>query len=141
MPTDGIKLCNACRQREATCHVNEITAGGIRSTDLCAECYEAREPTQQKRLRQAAQTARCRYCGGGPCVEWNSLTNLFGAIVTDGEPAGLLCARCTGEYNRFLAREMEDLPRGLSGAEEGVIARRLRERAEQHLREWVAQRT
>jgi hypothetical protein len=112
----------------------------MRPTDLCAECFEAREPTEDKRLRRAAQTAQCMYCGGSPCVEWNSLTNLFGLVVTDGAPTGFLCASCTEEYNRFLAHGMEGLPQGLSEAEESAIAERLRESGDKHMLEWSAKR-
>ena len=140
MPDERIKLCDVCHKREATCHVNEIADGRIRSTDLCIECFEAREPAEDKRLRRAAQTARCKYCGGSPCVEWNSLTNLFGVVVTGGAPTGFLCASCTEEYNQFLAHEMEGLAPGLSEAEESAIAERLRASGDKHMLQWLARR-
>src|SRR5256885_7525915 len=117
MPGKRIKFCDPCHKHQVTRHVHEIADGVIRSTDLCNECFEAREPAGEKRLRRAAQTARCKYCGGSPCVERNSLTNLFGLVVTDGAPTGFFCASCREEYNRFLAHEMEGLSQGLSRAE------------------------
>jgi hypothetical protein len=112
----------------------------MRSVDICIQCFEAREPADQRRLRQAVQAARCKYCAGTPCVEWNSLTNIFGVVVADAEPTGFLCAPCTEEHNRFLAEEMEGLPQGLSEAEESAIAKRLREGGDRHMLEWVARR-
>jgi hypothetical protein len=140
MPRERIKLCDACHKREATCHLCEGADGSMRPLDLCNQCFEDREPAEQKRLRQAAQRARCKYCGGGPCVEWNFLTNLFGVVVTDGAPTGFLCASCTEEYNQFLAHEMEGLPQGLSEAEEYATAERLRESGDKHMLEWLARR-
>jgi hypothetical protein len=140
MPDEGVKLCDACHKRQATCHINEITGGVIRSTEFCAECFEVREPAEDKQLRRASQTAPCKYCGGTPCVEWNSLTNIFGVVVTDGAPIGFFCASCTEEYNRFLAHEMERVPQGLSEAEESAIAGRLRKSGDEHMLEWLAKR-
>ena len=140
MPGQRIKLCDACHKHMATYHVHESAAGRMQSIDLCVECFEAREPAEQKRLRHGAQTARCKYCAGTPCVEWNSLTNVFGFVVADAEPTGFLCAPCTEEYNRFLAEQMEGLSQGLSEPEESAIASRLREGGERHMLEWVARR-
>jgi hypothetical protein len=112
----------------------------MRSIDLCTDCFDARQPAEQKRLRRAAQAARCKYCGGGPCIEWNSLTNVFGVIVAEGEPTGFLCVSCTEEYNRFLVQEMESLPQNLSEAQESATAAQLRESGEKHMREWAKRR-
>jgi len=140
MPGEGIILCDACHKRQVTCHVCEVDDAGMRTVDLCNECFEAHQPAERKVLSQALAAARCKYCGKGPCVDWNSLTNVFGVVVAGSSATGFLCEPCTEEYNRFLLKEMEGLARNLSEAEGAAEMQRLRESGEKHMLEWVAKK-
>ena len=139
MPSPGTKLCEVCNLREATCHLTQINDDRQQSLDLCAGCYEAREPLGEKQLRQAAAAPECEYCGGQPCVDWHSLTNIFASVANAGQTR-FLCGTCSVEYNRFLAERFETLQRDLT-EEEGLAAlRELRERAHGHMLEWLARK-
>jgi protein-arginine kinase activator protein McsA len=137
MSSQRIILCDACHKREATCHLNKIVDGKIKSTDLCSQCYEAREPIELKESRRAAEAARCEYCGAQPCVDWHSLTNIS-AIIVAPEEARFLCSSCSEEYNRFLAHKLASVPEGLAEAEQLAKFGGLRDAAHAHMMDWLA---
>jgi DNA-directed RNA polymerase subunit RPC12/RpoP len=139
MANHGTRFCDACKEREATCHVVNMVGNRRQSSDLCIECFEAREPTEQKQLRKATEAAACEYCGGRPCVYWNSLTNLFGMIVGLGQTR-FLCTPCSTEYNAFLAKAFPSGAQDVSESEQLAIAEKLRERVHRHMLAWVAKR-
>ena len=139
MPSQRIRLCDTCRKREATCHLNEIVGDKIKSTDLCDECYAAREPLELKGSRRAAEATQCEYCGGRPCVDWHCLTNIAAFIVEPEQPR-FLCSECSEEYNRLLEQALESLPEGLPESAQLTRLRTLSAQAHEHMLEWVRTR-
>ena len=129
-------LCERCHERDATCHSTTIIMGVTHSTDLCSECFASSAPPEARDFLAAANTARCRYCGGHPCAGG---TDLF-EMLTGGQQTSFMCMPCQQEFLRYTQQELERTPQGLTQQEQMAALGRLRDEAERHMKQWVSQR-
>ena len=144
-------LCQNCQQREATVHITSIVDDVAESRDLCKDCCETEVPEWKESVTEAL-AARCRYCGGQPCA---SGTDFFARVGL--EETKFMCRPCWEEFNRYstqeferrfrpeverLDREFELFPDGVSPSQQEQMAAlaELREAADKHMKQWVAQR-
>ena len=129
-------LCENCHRNEATCHVCTIVGDVFQSRDLCSECYES--SSLEAREHSAAQPdARCEYCGGQPCASG------IAVMVTEVPTPKFMCMPCSMEYNRYLQGQLQPLPQDssrLSQQEQLDFLRQLYRQADEHMRQWVAER-
>jgi|SRR5882724_4564948 len=128
-------LCEACHQREATCHVTAILDDVMQKRDLCPECFEASSPGAGE-FASAQRDARCEYCGGEPCAGGTD----FLAMATGVQSLKFMCMSCSMEHNRYLQQQLQQSDSGLSQQEQLALLRKLDESADKHMRQWVSER-
>ena len=136
-PDNFIKcmLCDSCHQRPATCHIVSIVDDVQQTRDLCEECWEASSP-EAKELASAQREARCEYCGGQPCAGGTD----FLALGTGMQRMKFMCMPCTLECQRFTEEELPRVPGGLSPPEQLTSIRMLRDKVDEHMKQWVSGR-
>lgn len=128
-------LCNSCQQRQATCHITEIVDGVEQARDLCSECWEASSPIAEE-LVEAQRNARCEYCGGQPCAGGTD----FLAILTGVQKQKWMCMPCSTEHDRFVQERMQHADSGWSQQRQIAWFRELDEKADKHMKLWVAEK-
>jgi len=101
--------------------------------DLCEQCFEAMAPGMGAAV---SPDARCQYCGGEPFCAGTD----FLAIAMGSQETRVLCMACNEELQKFTERELEALPEGLSQHRQLAEIRKLRERADTHMKRWVSER-
>ena len=105
----------------------------MQKRDLCAECFAAASPGMGPAL---SPNARCHYCGGEPFCASND----FLGLLMGQQDTRALCAPCSEEFHRFAQVELVALPEGLSQQRQLAEIRKLREKADAHMKRWVAER-
>ena len=129
-------LCDNCHQREATTCVNTVVDGVVTTKDLCAHCHAA-SSTDARDFSAQAEHARCEYCGGGPCGGGTD----FLALGTGVQKLKFMCMPCALEHGSYVS---EQLPQWLKDAadqspqQQAVQLRQIIERADQHMKQWLA---
>jgi hypothetical protein len=80
----------------------------------------------------AMKAARCRYCGGQPCV--GGMDYIF-QHRTGIKPEGFMCVACSQEYERYLRELAEKIPRAGAAGDwmNGIPA--LQEKLEAHMKQ------
>ena len=123
------KLCDLCRERQATCH---IIYGYLDETkDLCEACHEAsatpEELASRARIRDAVRNAKCRFCGlpavGGSDFAFPEVETLF-----------IWCEQCRQDLAEFSRRPENALPEDLPDKDEAAMEKLLEEHAEREQR-------
>jgi hypothetical protein len=129
-------LCENCHQREATSCVHTVVDGVPTPKDLCADCHAA-SSTDVRDFLQQAENARCEYCGDGPCAGGTD----FLALGTGVQKLKFMCMSCTLEHDRYVTEQLPQLLKdaaGKSHQQELDLLRQLNERADEHLKQWLA---
>lgn len=129
-----VMLCNSCQQRLATCHTVNIVDGVTRTRDLCQACFDASSPAATE-FASTLRDARCEYCGSQPCFGGTD----FLALVTGVQKQRFMCFPCSMEHNRFVQQELERDASGVSPQEQLSLIRKLNEKADQHMKQWVSE--
>ncbi|HTY88715.1 MAG TPA: hypothetical protein VMB80_14705 [Candidatus Acidoferrum sp.] len=127
-------LCDSCHKREATRHVTVIVGDMMQKRDFCAECFEADSPSVAAGAVDQSG-ARCEYCGGQPCAGAADFLAL-GTVIPQMK---FMCVPCSLEYQRYLQQELEAGPGDLTQQQQLDAIRKLRERANAHMRQWAAE--
>jgi hypothetical protein len=127
-------LCEVCHERPATHHVCNANTG--KSSDLCAECFETSAPPEVLQSSIEVRDAHCQYCGGQPCAGGTD----FIALTVGIQQTKFMCFPCTQEYYRYIQQEMSRDHEGLSQQQQLEEIRKVRDRADAHMKQWVSER-
>ena len=63
MANNETKFCDACHEREATCHTTTIVEGKQEVADLCSFCFEALGSPYAREMAAQMRNAKCDFCG------------------------------------------------------------------------------
>jgi protein-arginine kinase activator protein McsA len=129
-------LCDACHEREGTCHVTEVSDGVTQTRHLCSECFARLEPNDLRHLAAAAHDAKCQYC--------DAPANIGGsdpfAVIFGAHRIRRLCFACSSEYSRYTQDSLTRIPTGLSREAQLEEIRQLSDDVGRHMEQWAAQR-
>ena len=138
-------LCEICKKREATVHLNQTDGDVVEHSDFCGECFEAANPTVGRGLGAVWQ-AGCKYCGGEPAIGG---LDAFAALSGTSQMS-VMCKPCADEFYRFLDQQwpsFSECARTATVTQEltasikrSDIAAVIRE-AEDHMRRWIESRS
>ena len=94
-------------------------------------CAEAATP------RKIAETTvldlRCEYCGQQPGIVSSDVL----AMTIGAQETRCLCPECMIELTRYIAHELETIPKELSLSDKREIIRGLRGKCSRHMKEWI----
>ena len=82
------------------------------------------------------ETAHCQYCGGQPCAGG---TDLF-AMMTGKQQMLFMCMPCSREFNQYMHRELERIPKGMSQSRQMTAIQAMRDQADSHMKQWASRR-
>ena len=129
-------LCDNCHQQEATSCVNTVEDGVVTTQNLCADCHAASSTDARDFIAQA-EHARCEYCGDGPCAGGTDLL----ALGTGVPKLKFMCMPCAMEHGRYVTERLPQLLKDAAGKsyqQEVALVRQLSEKADQHMKQWLA---
>jgi DNA-directed RNA polymerase subunit RPC12/RpoP len=106
------------------------------TADLCQECFESSAPQESRQISAEVKVAHCQYCGSQPCAGG---TDLF-AKMAGKKQMLFLCMPCSREFNQFMHRELERIPKGLSQRRQIAAVQAMRDQADRHMKQWTSKR-
>jgi len=130
-------LCEKCQQREATCHITNVTSGSDEApttSDLCSECFEASSPAA--RDLAAEIQAGCCYCGGESFCACPDLA----AALAGGHRTRAICKLCWQEFDRVMSSKIPSLGRGSITPKEAANLPAIFSEVHEHMKKWVSDR-
>jgi protein-arginine kinase activator protein McsA len=134
-------LCEICKKREATIHLNQTDGDVVAHSDFCEGCFEAANPKVGRGLGAVWQ-AGCKYCGGEPAIGG---LDAFAAL-SGASQMSVMCQPCADEFHRFLDQKwptFSECARSATVTQELIASIKrcdtaavIRE-AEEHMRKWI----
>ena len=137
MSHHSANLCNACHEREATCHITEVADGVAHTRGLCSDCFAGLDIHEAQHIAAAAEGAKCQYCGAPANIGGSDPF----AVICGAQRIKYRCFACSSELSRYAHDALRGMQNQLSRDSQLEEIRKLSVAVERHMQQWAAQRT